>query len=52
MPTDEEARIILGSWRAHYGFGESEEDKELRIQEAKEKSLEFKKNITKKSVRK
>ena len=52
MHTDEEMLVAMGLWIPYRCFGESEEDKELRIQEAKEKSLEFKKMITKKRVRK
>ena len=52
MYTEEEMLVAMGLWRPYRCFGESEEARELRILEAKEKSLEFKKMITKKRVRK
>ena len=48
MHTDVEMLQELGVWNSY----KSENDRELRLMEAKEKSLEFKKMITKKRVRK
>ena len=55
MNTDRE--IIKGLWGYYQNFYNSNPDRDLRIMEAKEKSLEeksleFKKNITKKRRRK
>ena len=50
MNTDRE--ILNGLWGYYQNFYNSNPDRDLRIMEAKEKSLEFKKNITKKPRRK
>lgn len=50
MHTDEQILQDLGIWRHYKNFYEA--DRDLRIMEAKEKSLEFKKQITKKRGRK
>ena len=52
MHTDVEMLQELGVWNSYKNYHKSENDRELRLMEAKEKSLEFKKMITKKRVRK
>ena len=52
MHTDEQILQDIGIWRHYQNFHDSDTIRELRIMEAKEKSLEFKKNITKKRGRK
>ena len=51
MHTDEQILQELGVWRHYRNFHESDHIRDLRIMEAKEKSLKFKKNITKKCRR-
>ena len=52
MHTNVEMLQELGVWSRYKNYYKSENDRELRLMEAKEKSLEFKKMITKKRVRK
>lgn len=49
METDRE--IVKGLWGYYQNFHDKYPMRDLRIMEAKEKSVEFKKNITKKCRR-
>ena len=52
MHTNVEMLQELGVWNGYKNYYKSDTIRELRLMEAKEKSLEFKKRITKKRVRK
>ena len=52
MHTNVEMLQELGVWSRYKNHYKSDTIRELRLMEAKEKSLEFKKRITKKRVRK